>query len=97
MTNAVRFGWWTGEEYGLLGSEFYVASLNETETAKIALYLNFDMVCAQFCYLDLLTNIPSDSVSQLHLRHLRRRWISLQCQRSSRLRSDRSPLRRLLR
>jgi carboxypeptidase Q len=46
LTNAVRFHWWTAEEYGLLGSEFYVASLNKTETDKIALYLNFDMIAS---------------------------------------------------
>jgi len=40
------FHWWTAEEYGLLGSEFYVASLNKTETDKIAVYLNFDMIAS---------------------------------------------------
>lgn len=47
VKNAVRFGFWSAEEFGLLGSEYYVKSLNgsETELAKIRAYLNFDMVC----------------------------------------------------
>ncbi|KAH8832531.1 hypothetical protein DL96DRAFT_1582517 [Flagelloscypha sp. PMI_526] len=44
VNNAVRFSWWSAEEDGLLGSEFYVASLSEDELAKIRLYLNFDMI-----------------------------------------------------
>jgi Zn-dependent M28 family amino/carboxypeptidase len=45
--NKVRFAWWGAEELGLLGSEHYVADLeanSPAELAKIALYLNFDMV-----------------------------------------------------
>ena len=43
-TNTVRFAWWGAEESGLVGSDFYVASLTDEERANIALYLNFDMV-----------------------------------------------------
>jgi Zn-dependent M28 family amino/carboxypeptidase len=43
-TNTVRFAWWGAEESGLVGSDFYVASLTDAEKADIALYLNFDMV-----------------------------------------------------
>ncbi|MBF6127477.1 M28 family metallopeptidase [Nocardia brasiliensis] len=42
--NKVRFAWWGAEELGLLGSEHYVANLSEADRAKIALYLNFDMI-----------------------------------------------------
>lgn len=42
--NTVRFAWWGAEEDGLLGSEYYIASLTEAEIADIALYLNFDMI-----------------------------------------------------
>ncbi|TDN88499.1 Zn-dependent M28 family amino/carboxypeptidase [Microbacterium sp. BK668] len=45
-SNAVRFAWWGAEESGLLGSEHYVAELSEEEAAKIALYLNFDMIAS---------------------------------------------------
>lgn len=42
--NKLRFAWWGAEEAGLVGSEAYVADLSPAEVAKIALYLNFDMV-----------------------------------------------------
>jgi carboxypeptidase Q len=46
VKNAVRFCFWTAEEFGLLGSNYYVNSLNATEKAKIRLYLNFDMIAS---------------------------------------------------
>ncbi|KAL2265835.1 hypothetical protein VTJ83DRAFT_6935 [Remersonia thermophila] len=48
VKNAVRFGFWSAEEFGLLGSYAYVNSLNssETELAKIRAYLNFDMIAS---------------------------------------------------
>ncbi|EAA28271.1 hypothetical protein GE21DRAFT_6081 [Neurospora crassa] len=48
VKNAVRFGFWSAEEFGLLGSEYYVKSLNgsKTELAKIRAYLNFDMIAS---------------------------------------------------
>ncbi|MFI9504156.1 M28 family metallopeptidase [Nocardia sp. NPDC052566] len=42
--NKVRFAWWGAEELGLLGSQHYVTALSEADRAKIALYLNFDMI-----------------------------------------------------
>lgn len=44
--NAVRFGFWGAEEYGKLGSYYYMKQLNtsEVEVARIRAYLNFDMV-----------------------------------------------------
>ncbi|MGW4647035.1 M28 family metallopeptidase [Kitasatospora sp. NPDC004289] len=54
VKNKVRFAWWSAEEFGLIGSEAYVASLSDAEKAKIKLYLNFDMIAspnaAQFVY-----------------------------------------------
>jgi Zn-dependent M28 family amino/carboxypeptidase len=46
VKNAVRFGFWTAEEFGLVGSEHYVTHLSPEEQQKIALYLNFDMVAS---------------------------------------------------
>jgi Zn-dependent M28 family amino/carboxypeptidase len=43
-TNTVRFALWGAEEFGLLGSEFYVNSLSDAQRSAIALYLNFDMI-----------------------------------------------------
>ncbi|MFN2374762.1 MAG: M28 family peptidase, partial [Cyclonatronaceae bacterium] len=42
--NTVRFAWWGAEEFGLIGSNYYVANLPFDELQKIALYLNFDMI-----------------------------------------------------
>jgi aminopeptidase Y len=42
--NQVRFAWWGAEESGLVGSTYYVNGLSATEVARIALYLNFDMI-----------------------------------------------------
>ncbi|KAJ5348886.1 uncharacterized protein N7506_002139 [Penicillium brevicompactum] len=46
VKNAVRFCFWTGEEFGLLGSEYYTSHLSAAELAKIKLYLNFDMIAS---------------------------------------------------
>ncbi|EXJ60451.1 aminopeptidase [Cladophialophora yegresii CBS 114405] len=48
ITNAVRFGFWSAEEFGLKGSTYYVSTLNQTagETAKVRAYLNFDMIAS---------------------------------------------------
>ncbi|MDQ0797272.1 M28 family metallopeptidase [Streptomyces sp. B1I3] len=40
----LRFAWWGAEELGLVGSKYYVNSLASTERAKLAGYLNFDMI-----------------------------------------------------
>lgn len=42
--NKIRFAFWTAEESGLVGSEYYVANLTEKEKKDIALNLNFDML-----------------------------------------------------
>ncbi|MFI6505596.1 M28 family peptidase [Nonomuraea typhae] len=42
--NKVRFGFWGAEEFGLLGSKHYVASLSQEERNDIGLYLNYDMI-----------------------------------------------------
>lgn len=44
VRNRLRFAWWGAEEAGLVGSTAYVADLSEAERARIALYLNFDMI-----------------------------------------------------
>lgn len=47
-TNAVRFLFFSAEEFGLLGAEYYVGQLNESESelAKVRAYLNFDMIAS---------------------------------------------------
>ncbi|MEW2388120.1 M20/M25/M40 family metallo-hydrolase [Streptomyces venezuelae] len=44
MKNRVRFAWWTDEEQGLNGSDYYASSLPAAERSKIKAYYNFDMV-----------------------------------------------------
>ncbi|KAL8870005.1 MAG: hypothetical protein Q9174_003847 [Haloplaca sp. 1 TL-2023] len=46
VNNAIRFVWVSAEEFGLLGSTFYVESLSDAEKAKIRLNLNFDMIAS---------------------------------------------------
>ena len=42
--NKVRFAWWGAEEFGLVGSTYYVNNLSQEEQDDITLYLNFDMI-----------------------------------------------------
>lgn len=48
IKNAVRFAWWGAEEFGKLGSYYYVKQLNtsDVELAKMRAYLNFDMIAS---------------------------------------------------
>ncbi|CAN9140434.1 unnamed protein product [Alternaria alternata] len=51
VNNAVRFSWWTAEEAGLLGAEYYVHELPQDERDKIRLMLDFDMMASpNFAY-----------------------------------------------
>ena len=45
-TNRVRFAWWGGEEFGLLGAEHYVSHLSKAELKEIDSNLNFDMLAS---------------------------------------------------
>lgn len=56
VNNAVRFAFWGAEEFGKLGSYYYVKQLNSSdeEVAKIRAYLNFDMVRAFFLISPLM-------------------------------------------
>lgn len=47
MDNRVRFAWWTDEEQGLNGSDFYARNLSTTDRSRIKAYYNFDMVLRQ--------------------------------------------------
>jgi Zn-dependent M28 family amino/carboxypeptidase len=52
VKNAVRLGFWGAEEYGKLGSFYYMKTINGTfggsaaEANKIRAYLNFDMIAS---------------------------------------------------
>ena len=45
-TNQVRFIWFSGEEQGLLGSDFYVSQLSKTGISNIQAMLDFDMLAS---------------------------------------------------
>ncbi|KAK5076449.1 Leucyl aminopeptidase yscIV [Lithohypha guttulata] len=54
INNAVRFCFWSAEEFGLLGSTYYVSQLNQSaeELARVRAYLNFDMIASpNYAYL----------------------------------------------
>jgi hypothetical protein len=63
LRNKVRFIWFSAEESGLLGSEAYVASLDDVERSKIAAMLNFDMIASpnfvRFVYDGDLSDSPA--------------------------------------
>ncbi len=46
MQNHVRFAFWTDEEQGLNGSQFYANTLPAAERTRIKGYFNFDMVAS---------------------------------------------------
>lgn len=46
IRNRIRFAWWGAEEAGLLGSEYYVNNLSDTQFEEIVANLNFDMVAS---------------------------------------------------
>lgn len=63
VANAVRFGFWGGEEEGLFGSNAYVRSLTVDALKDIALYLNFDMMASpNTCFFtsDADQSLPPD-------------------------------------
>ena len=46
LKNPVRFAWWGAEEEGLIGSRHYVRELTDSEKARIAIYINHDMLAS---------------------------------------------------
>ena len=60
--NKLRFAWWGAEESGLVGSTYYVNNLSSEEQARIALYLNFDMIASPNHVFFILDGDDSDAV-----------------------------------
>ena len=44
IRNRVRFAWWGAEELGLVGSDYYVNTLSDSDFEEIVANLNFDMI-----------------------------------------------------
>ena len=63
--NHVRFIWFSAEESGLIGSQYYVDQLSDAELGQIAAMLNFDMVAspnfARFVYNGSSKTAPKGS------------------------------------
>ena len=77
--NRVKFAWWGGEELGLLGSTFYVNSLNKTKKLEdVAVYLNYGNLLLDWSYIiDMVGSInyvtvPFDgnTASSEHIRNV---------------------------
>ncbi|KAL2157277.1 hypothetical protein VTH06DRAFT_6317 [Thermothelomyces fergusii] len=51
VNNCVRFAWWSAEEEGLLGSDYYVSVLSPEDNKKIRLFMDYDMLASpNFAY-----------------------------------------------
>ncbi|PNY25912.1 Peptide hydrolase [Tolypocladium capitatum] len=75
VNNCVRFGWWSGEEEGLLGSNYYVASLSEEENAKLRLFMDYDMMASpNFAYQVYDATDAANPVGSEKLRDLYTAW-----------------------
>lgn len=46
VNNCVRFAWWSAEEEGLLGSNYYAYHLSPAENQKIRLFVDLDMLAS---------------------------------------------------
>lgn len=46
VNNCVRFAWWSAEEEGLLGSNYYAYSLSPRENHKVRLFVDLDMLAS---------------------------------------------------
>jgi Zn-dependent M28 family amino/carboxypeptidase len=60
--NALRFAWWSAEEFGLLGSEYHVSQLSFEQQLDIAMYLNFDMIGSPNYFRGIYDGDDSDKV-----------------------------------
>jgi Zn-dependent M28 family amino/carboxypeptidase len=61
----IRFGWFSGEEQGLFGSQFFVNELNTQQTANTLAMLDYDMIASTnwlpFVYTDCDRSVPNNT------------------------------------
>jgi Zn-dependent M28 family amino/carboxypeptidase len=71
--NKVRFMWYSAEEAGLLGSQYYVDNLSTRQIRNIAVMLNFDMIgspnFARFVYDGTTGPNGSDVIEDVFLNY----------------------------
>ncbi|CAN8105196.1 unnamed protein product [Discula destructiva] len=75
VNNCVRFGWWSGEEEGLLGSNHYASTLTDEENLKIRLFADYDMMASpNFAYQIYNATNDESPVGSQELRDLYVDW-----------------------
>ncbi|KAI1865762.1 hypothetical protein JX265_008085 [Neoarthrinium moseri] len=75
VNNCVRFAWWSGEEEGLLGSDYYAATLSPEENLKIRLFMDYDMLASpNFAYQIYNATNDVNPVGSQQLRDLYVDW-----------------------
>ncbi|KAI0127360.1 peptidase family M28 [Xylariales sp. AK1849] len=79
VNNCVRFAWWSGEEEGLLGSDYYAATLPPEENIKIRLFMDYDMLASpNFAYQIYNATNDVNPVGSQELRDLYVNWYESQ-------------------
>ncbi len=75
VKNCVRFAWWTGEEEGLLGSDYYVSVLPREENLRIRLFMDYDMLASpNFAYQVYDARNDRNPIGSQELRDLYVAW-----------------------
>ncbi|KAH8668465.1 peptidase M28 [Xylariales sp. PMI_506] len=79
VNNCVRFAWWSAEEEGLLGSDYYAASLPPKENKKIRLFMDYDMLASpNYAYQVYDATNDANPVGSEELRDLYIDWYKSQ-------------------
>ena len=79
VNNCVRFAWWSAEEEGLLGSDYYVAHLPDDENVKVRLFMDYDMMASpNFAYQVYNATNAANPVGSEELRNLYVEWYEAQ-------------------
>lgn len=79
VNNCVRFAWWSGEEEGLLGSDYYVDQLTPEENLEIRVFMDYDMMASpNFAYQVYNATNAENPVGSEELRDLYVDWYTQQ-------------------
>lgn len=46
VNNCVRFAWWSAEEEGLVGSDFYASTMPAEDNMRVRLFMDYDMLAS---------------------------------------------------
>lgn len=65
VNNCVRFAWWSAEEEGLLGSDYYASQLSDEENLKVRLFMVRD-IRRRIPYLAAPLPLTSRAAKPLH-------------------------------